>query len=681
MIKIPDSTNRFSIPNNSDKFGNLHYVKNINFDEEGYLKLSPRAVSLVNEQDNTDFDIPSAIGRAATDVFYAATADRPFEIDLSENGGSGLSAAVDNGTNAPSLTFDSHGTWWRNLWHVTDTDDLWYRTPSTGNWTDANVTLTSGKYHYCEVFRSRAQLCISNGNEVIQVDTNYSSTTNLTIPADYEVIGLAYNNNFMAVATRLSDTAAGQNQEAHLFIWDGSTTSANQGFAVGSDAIMTVFPYKSSFVIVTRTGNLMYFNGGGFDILGSLPFYFQNITWGDSQNPESFGNNISVDGDIIYININTYYEQFGIKGERYLPSSPGGVWCYDPNVGLYHRYSPSISEVSRLTVTSDNVNTSTDVLTKSAGTIPATGNPVKYIYNRATRIGGLKTGEVYYIIKLSSTTFSLALTKQDALNGTAIDITGTGDTNNYFLALDLTDYGQSLIGRTGAIGQAERPTHVLDGLIFGSELQRINGVSTDAHLNFIVSGFKNIGYLVTPKIYSNQVEDSYKKLFIRHRPLKSGELISIKQKHEDIYGLPISTPQNSSSVNCTWTSPSEFYTTADLSEAKTYLDLEGKRELECEIIAGSGAGGISQIESIYEESGTYSVVLKDDIEGASSGRVGDILIDNWVLIDTIDENSTGVKEISPDTTSKATKYKIILEGVDVTIEDLLLVNDTFKPAA
>lgn len=677
MIRIPNTDNQFSIPNNSDKFGNLHYAKNINFDEEGYLKLSPRAVSLVNETDNASFDIPTAIGRLQSDVFLVATTDRPFEVQLSED--AGISADVDNGTNAPTLTFDSQGAWWQNRWYVTDTDDLWYRDPSTGDWTDANVTLTAGKNHAVAVFRSRVQLCIANGNEVIQVNTSHSSTTNLTIPADYEVIGLAYNNNVMAVATRLSDTAAGQNQEAHLFIWDGATTSANQGFAVGSDAIMSVIPYKSSFVVLTRTGNLMYFNGGGFQILASLPFYFRNITWGDARNPEVFGNNMFVEGDVIYINVNTYYERFGKKGERYLQGSPGGIWCFDPKVGLYHRYSPSISEVSRLTVTDSNINTSTDVLTTSAGTIPATGNPIKYIHNRSTKIGGLQPGEVYYVIKLSSSTLSLATTRENALNGVKIDITSVGDNNNYFLALDQTDFGQSLIERTGAISQSERPNHVQDGLVFGGEYYRVSSTSsTDAHLNFLSSGFKNIGYIVTPKIYSQQVQDIYQKLFVRYRPLQTGEYIYIKQKHEDILGLPVTTPQDGVSVN--WTSNREFYTTADLSEAKTYLDLGGKRGLECEIIAGAGAGGMSQISSIHEEDGTYSVVLENDILGASSGRVSDILIDNWVLIDTIDNTGDGTKEIPLETSSKSVKYKIVMEGSDITIEDLLLVNKEHKLA-
>lgn len=657
----------------------------MNFDEEGYLKLSPRAVSFLNETDNQDFNLPLAFGRASGSEFLVVTADDPYETSLAENLSGGLTGTEDDGTGVPTCSFDSHGIWWQNRWYVIglqgSDDELYYRDPANGNWTDTGLSgsITYQKLHPMEVFRSRAQLCIANGNGVLQINTSHVETTSLVIPADYEVNGLAYNNNIMAVSTRLSDTAAGQNQEAYLFIWDGSTTSANQSFGVGSDTIIAVKSYKSSFVILTRAGQLKYFNGAGFEDLGSLPFYYHNITWGDSQNPEAYGDILKVDGDVIYININTTYKDFGKKGERNIPQSPGGVYCYDPKVGLYHRHAPSISSVSRLTVTSGNINTSTDVLTTTAGTIPATGNPVKYIHSRATNIGGLQTGTVYYVIKLSSSTFSLATTRQNALDGIKIDITGTGAATNYFMALDLIDYGSTHIRRTGAVALPELPNHVIDGLLFGGDLINDAGTSGIAHLNFISTGFKNIGVVVTPKVFSQGITDNAKKIYIRHRPLKEGDKITIKRKTKEIVGIPVTTPQDGTS--CTWSSNRELYTTANLSEVEDFINNQNG-ECELEIISGAGAGQMSQIQSIAYDAGTYSIVLKDEIEGASATKVSDIIIENWVLLDTVtSENDKGYKEVPLEGSSKWSKFKLILEGTDVTIEDIQLPNATHKPIA
>jgi hypothetical protein len=686
MIRIPNTDRRYSQPNNSDAFGNIHYTKNVSFDEEGYIKLSPRAVALASSEVDADINIPTAFGREESEVFFAATTEKPLEIDLSDNGANGVSAAADNGTGVPNTNFDSHARWWQNRWYVvgeqggTD-DELYYRDPSSGNWTDTALSgsITFGKAHPLEVFRNRATLCIGNGNEVLQINTSHSATTNLTIPADYEVIGLAYNDKRMGIITKLADSAAiGQNQDAFFFVWDGATSSANEGYAIGSDMAVAIAPYKSSFVILTRTGNLLYWTGGGLEQLTSLPLYYFDRTWGDSRNREALGDVMAVDGDIFYMHLNNSYEAFGERGERFIPSSPGGVLCYDPKVGLYHRYSPSISLVSRLTVTTGNTNTSTDIMTKTAGTIPATGNPIKYVHSASDKIGGLKTGRVYYCIKHSSTTFSLATTKENALNGVKVDLTAQASGTSYFLALDLLDYGASYMDRTGGIGMAEGQKHVLDRLIFGGEYFDSDSANAPAFINFTTQGFKNIGYFVVAKDFSNQVTDTEQKLIVKYRPLAEGDTITAKVKTRDYLNLPVSTPQVS--TTCTWTSPSEFYTTADLSAAKTAKDAGA--DLECEIISGAAAGQMAQITSITEDDGTYSVVLAEELEGAASGRVCNVLIENWTKLGTITSSDTdGYREFPIGTTAKWAKAKVILSGVNVTIEEIQLVNEPHKLSA
>lgn len=677
MIKIP-SQGKFSQPNNSDKFGNLHVTKNINLDEEGYIKLSPRAVAMIDSgntddvADAADWNIPTAFGREST--FWAvATTDEPFEINISENGL--YDAASDNGTNNPALTFDSRGVWWRNLWHVTDNDDLLYRTPSTGNWTDANVTLTSSKIHPLEVFRSLAQLCIGNGNTVIMVDTSYSTTKTLTIPTDFEVVALAYNDNQMGIVTKLSDSADGQNQDAHFFVWDGTAAAAQRSFGVGSDVIVAVKPYKSSWVLLTRAGQLLYFNGGGFDVLTNLPLYYLDRIWGDSRNLEAFGDILLVDGDIIYIHINNAVEPYGEKSQEAVPTSPGGILCYDPKVGLYHRVGPSISLASRLAVTQANVNDTTNVLTKSEGTIPPTGSPVKYVNPKTGPIGGLVVGRVYFIIKDSSTEFRLATTKANALVGSAIDLTDTGSAvaTNYFLALNLYDFGASYMARTGAVAKVETPNHLIHDLIFGGELYPIDSASNREYLNFTCTGFENRGYFTTPKIFSDQVTDTAQRAVLKFRPLKTTDSIILKYRNKDVVGLPVTTAA-SGNTYINWTSPSEFYTTQDLSEAKTYID--GGGALECEAISGAGGGAMAQITSIATDSGTYSVVLAEEIPGAASGRLGEVIINNWQVLKTATsaDNERGYIEISTKNVSKFHQFKVEMRGSEVTVEEFALQN-------
>lgn len=680
-IRIPNTERKFSQPNNSDLFGNIHYTKSINFDEEGYLKLSPRTLSFYNDADDTDFGLVLGMGRETLDSFRVVTDGEVFRIQIN-NILMGASRDTDNDDDPPpSPTLDSHGVWFQNLWHVSDATTVVSQNPSNNDWTDRITGLTSGKIHCMEVFRSRNELCVSNGNTVKEYNTSYSNTVTLTIPSDFEITGLAYSKNTMGIATKLSDAADGQNGEAYFFTWDGSSTSAEGGFPVGSDTIVSVKAYKSSFLLLTRTGELLYFNGGGFKTLLALPHYYLDKTWGDSTNLEAFRDVIQVDGDVIYLNINTEYETFGSKGEKYITHAPGGVLCYDQKVGLYNRFSPSVSKIGQITVTDANVNTSTDTMTFTYDAdfidMPATGNPIKYLYNGSSPIGGLSVGKVYFIIKKTATTFQVASSYENAMNNIAIDLTSSGASNNIFMCVALKDYGASVFKRTGAIALPEKNTETINTLLFSGELFNTDDTSDAYHLCFPCTGFRNIGYVVTPKILSNDIEDIFKYIYIKYRPLNTDDKIIVKQKTSDVFGLPTTTPQFGARI--TWTSNREFYTTADLSEAKTYID-SGK-ELECEITSGSGAGQMSQVQEINYESGTYSVVLVDTLQGVVALDISTMQMDNWEVVTTITSGDTeGYKRVDLNgNAAKWAKFKIILDGIDgLAIEDILVANGPYR---
>lgn len=673
-IKIPQN-GKFSQPNNSDKFGNLWYTKNINLDEEGYIKLSPRSVSLQNSITDTDLGLPLAFGREANGVYNIVTSDDSYEIVLSNNA---LTVADDDGTSTPAThSFDAHGAYFNNKWYATDTDDLFSRDPSNGNWTDVG-NLTSGKIHVLEVFANKNSLAVSDGNTVLLKNTSDTTTVTLTIPASFEVNGLAYNNNRMGISTLLSDTVDGQNQEAMFFVWNGADTSAEAGYPVGTDMIISVAAYKSSWVILTRAGNLFYFNGGGFDLLASFPYYFKDLYWGDTVNLEALGDVMQVDGDIIYIQFTSRFGYYGKKDERILQNCPGGVWCYDPKVGLYHRFSPSISGVSLISVApSSNVNTTTNVFTTSS-TIPATGNPIKYISDGSDLVGGISNGNVYYIIKLSATTFSLAESREKSLAGVALDLTSAAEAT--FMALTLQDFGATYMDAVGGVSVPSYTDHVLGGILFGSKLFRVDASTTSQNINFITTEFDNIGYFVTPKISSNTITDKNQKAFIKFRPLGASDKIIVKYKERDVIGLPVSTPQYASYMK--WAGDTTLYTTngvTDFSEAKSYLDSSPTAELEVEVISGAGAGQMAQVESITEENGVYSITLKDRLLGISSGNFCNIIIDNWKKIGEIDSTNTdGWDEFDVASSSPWIKFKVELRGSGTTVEEFQFVSQNDK---
>lgn len=671
--KAPDP--QFRVPNISDKFGDVARTKNMNFDLQGYAQLSPRMVRLYSEVEDNDFALPLAIGRTAIGEMQIETGDSNFGATINTNS---ISVAQDTGTNEPTLTLDSDGCFFQGLWHASTATAVLSR-PVTGGasqaWTSRITGLTSGVRHILRLNKSRVQLCVANGSVVKQYNTSYANTTDLTISTDYEISGMEYNSGYMGIITRLSnDGTRGQDQEAMFFHWNGASTEANNAVGIGSDAGIAVVPYKSSFIIITRDGELKYFNGSGFQTLAVFPFYFTKHIFGDAQDNNALGSLFAiVDGDNILINIGNDLSIISRNKERYLKEQAAGVWCYDPSVGLYHKFSVSNSPVYMYEVTSGNVNTSTNVLTISSGTVPATGNIARLI--NTVGIGGLTQNEDYYLIKASSTTFKLAETRGKALLGIAIDITSVAG-DSYFLMLSHVDYGVSRFSFPGAIrliGDVGNNYGIYSDIVAGARVNDVAGSDIDM-LSICVPWLENVGVYETAKYYSEVTESGSHHLRIRFKPLNDVSSIVVYGRTEDALNLPVSTCDD----GATWLGSNTLSTTHDLSDAETYFE---NGALLMEILSGAGAGNIVPVSNITCENGVCSLELESDVFGVTSGNVCDFMLMNYKQEYTItsSDNQDGYVDVALDApASKFAQYMLVPIGYDITIEEVFYKNTPHK---
>lgn len=682
-IRIPQQ-GKFSITNQSDLSGNIWYTRNLNFDEKGYIKIASRSVLIKSSETTANFGLMLSFGRRdTTGDSYLVTDNQPYIGTITETA---ITITEDVTAGNPDFDDGSWGTWWMNRWYTSiDTGEVWYRDNS--GWVQSYTGLTTGVVHALEVFRNKKTLCISNGNEIIQLDSGENPVTSLTIPEDYQIIGLSYQNNLMGIITLLSATNLQQNQNAFFFTWNGSSDNADAGFDIGSETIMAICAYKSSWVILTREGQLLYFNGGGFDVITQIPLYYMNILWGNSGSRTMFGDVMWAKGDFLYINVPSLTNSYGKPEQKYVENFPGGILCYDPQVGLYHKYSPSNSIATIISVSNTNINVSTDTFT-TANPIPDTGSMIKYANTTSnTNIGNFTVGQTFYVIKVTSTTFRLATTYQNSLDNIPVNILSQGDntSSNYFMAVTVVDYGNSYFKESGGVGSLGTANQVYDSIIYSDMTPNLTGVNVDdSKLLLNVPGFQNKGYFVTPKISSQNIDDNYLKVYIKYRPLDDLDSIVVKYKNKDIIGLPVTTPQNGGLLNCTWTSNMVMTTNADISKA--YLAYQSGEDLECEIISGAGAGNMPQILSISLLAGTYTVTLAESIIGATNARTCNILINNWKVLKTSKEesiidssNTKGYAEYPIAKSSKWIKLKVIMTGINTTIEELQLINKLQQP--
>lgn len=672
-IRLPIQL-KWTQTNQSDRFGSLWYTKNINLDETGYLKLSPRTVNLFDNNgsdtntSNPNFDVPVAFGRYEAGKMRIATIDEPFNLEMSNTQKSILE---DTTPNNPNLTSSSHGVWFGNKYHESTATAV--SSNNAGTWTANVITgLSSGSRHYMTVFRNKSTLVVTDGNQVRQFNASYVEGTALVLPTDFKATGVAYNGNQIGVITKLGTDTAGQNNNAYFFIWSGSSADADQGVSLAGYAGVCVFPYKSSFGIITSTGQILYWNGGGLVEIASFPFYREGKQWGDLLSTLSYGDNVIVDGEMIYINLGFSFQPYEKKSQDYSFNNPSGVWCYDPQAGLYHRSSPSLSRSYFYVLTSSNISL-VDGTFSTATVIPETGNP----FILTTLIGGFKLGVIYYVIRINAGGFKLAATKADADAGIYILPTSVL-ANNYLWGYDLVDFGATHSVQSGGIAFWGTQTNAYKNIIFGGRYANTD-LTDISVLNTAVPYLGNRGYFVTSKISSSSVSDNFQKIYVKYRTLTGEDKIVIKYKNKDITGLPVSTPQLTTS--CSWTSNKTFTTTADFSEAKTYFDANGS--LDCEILDGAGAGQIEQITAFTYLTGTYTITLANNVVGAVLGRSCDVLIDNWSVLQTsqlkayIDSRDDyGYKEFPLDMQTPWLKLKVELQGIDTTIEEIQIINKT-----
>ncbi len=94
------------------------------------------------------------------------------------------------------------------------------------------------------------------------------------------------------------------------------------------------------------------------------------------------------------------------------------------------------------------VDTSTEVITLSSHGF-STGDLVIYEDGGGTALAGLTDGTIYYVIKVDANTFKVASSLANANAGTAIDLTGTGNNDQFF---------RYRVGDTDALATARQPS-------------------------------------------------------------------------------------------------------------------------------------------------------------------------------------------------------------------------------
>lgn len=671
---IPNQqTKQHSQTNKSDISGTIYQSRNITLDEQGYIKLSDATYAQFTTDDDADFDTSDAMYPSTGEIFM--NSDNVFSGDL------GIGTLTDRGTdtNAPTPNVEEDVIYFNSAEVVSDGTLIKYRSAPT-TWTTVSSVIEAGNRPACmAVWDADNTLAVGSANKVRLINSSWGIETNvLTLQSDYEVFSMVADGSPLYIATRSKSGG-----DAKLFVASRSGIntdgSADYSYSAGTFEIMSVKRFKSSVVIINSLGQLMRFNGGGFDELASLPIYATGIEWNDAQNDYSTVSNRAMwcDGDLIYINLSSLTRNGRFK---MLPNFHSGIWCYDDtSKSLYHRHSPSYTRVETISGANVTVSTTNNNFTLTSGNLNnvSTGMPVLFDNGSGTAIPELKESVCYFLIKDSSTVFKLAESYDLAIAGTAIDITNAGNVSQNWYVYKVNDYGWAIYDNRMAVC-------VLNNLLFDdtvagriaytAELGSKQAITTSRTVFGGTNPFiPNRGYFTTPRLNSTNIEDVYNTVYVKFRPLGLDDKIIIKAKTRDRYGFPFTSVQGSTSENWrgVWTSTTVFTTTADLSDV-----IVGD---EIEIIAGVGSGHVAHVYEISVSTGTYTVTLTEAFPFAVSNDQMRFQVDCYKILGTLsastsldNQNDGYVSFPIFDGSAKTVQIKVELRGIGVTIEELII---------
>lgn len=646
--------------NINDISGSIFATKNIDLREKGYIKLSHPAVAIFTTEDDADFSIPDVIFKS--DNLWTISLD-PFVSNIGNPFERLTNRKTD--TNAPATDIDEDGIYFNSKDVISEGTAIKYRSATTV-WTTVSLSLSATHPTRFEVFDKFACLLVGNNNTIKMIDTTWVQFRELVLPVQYQITSITVNDGVAYIGTRHKT-----NGEAKLFLWDGESAAYNNEYGVNTFEISSVKKYGGSCVLVTSIGHLLQFNGGGFTELARFPL--QDRNWGDAATPQLKVSNhgIITEEKKIYIKIDSTNSSYIKKFNPYFSS---GLWCFEPETGLYCLATNSYNRVSYQVLSTANVNTTTNVITVSAA--PVTGTPMFYDSMNSTILAGLANNTIYYVIKVSGTTIKLASSLANALAGTEIDLTGTGHDNQKLYFILVKDYGHSLTDSRGAVeivpNSLISKDYYIDKIVFTGRMYAPGyGV-----MNVLSPLVPNRGYFITPKLASTVDEDNYNSITVKYKPLKIGDSIVIKYRTSDKTNLPFDGFKDTtyaSPIYANWNSTTQFRTTLDMSNASVGDEIE--------ILAGVGAGFLAHITEKTVNAGTWTITIDEPFIYALVNELFYFSVDNFSKLKEItisNQTGTDITKIAINKNSKFSQFKVELRGVDVTIEEFKVNNQNFK---
>lgn len=359
MIKIPNN-NQWKQTNKSDIFGSLYISKNLDLTSNyGKLRVAPRMLLNTSTDDVAEINgVPAGFRYFGTTFYTIAgngTAGYVFSagglhnnFSKIANGGaiSGAPTKIDSDTDDIEVFNDK-------LWVSSAIDGKVYYTADALTWSNVSagsagsaVMMTSyGDRLY--VTKLRRQVQSIDASQSVASPSGFGNTTSYTLY-------LTNSNESITFMRTVSDgiwigTVNNKGGKGNVYKWNGQQTSINSAYRLESAGALAGTIKDDVLYIIDAQGRLMAFNGATFVELASVnrtknKFLFNPFSPSNQRFIHPNGLAL-INGKLSCLIDGVNYDATGHAGTQE-ETIPSGIWEYDENIGLYHKYSFGLSKGS-----------------------------------------------------------------------------------------------------------------------------------------------------------------------------------------------------------------------------------------------------------------------------------------------------------------------------------------------
>jgi hypothetical protein len=340
IVKIPNEEGKTFQTNKGELSGNIWASYNLDLiSSPGKIRVSPQTQVVATNLsstlvfDHTSFGLPQAFVISDADSSLKIWAIAGAAMFYSYYTSTAINALTgwSIGGGSPPTTMDTNSDICEfNSGLIISLPTSLTRCAAMETWSASwnSISLTTGVPHpLCVSFNNL--LLIGNGNNVYSVSiADVKDSTAIVLGTEYEVQWIRSTNSQVFIGTRNK-----KGGRAKVFTWDGYSENFNGDYKLnGAYSICGVVNEEICYTI-NETGELLYFNGGGFSQLAVFPNYKRKLNFSISTG--AVRNWMAAQDNNIFINISPETTS-GYKG---LENMRAGVWCWNKDVGLHHCYS------------------------------------------------------------------------------------------------------------------------------------------------------------------------------------------------------------------------------------------------------------------------------------------------------------------------------------------------------